>query len=128
MAVKRRGAKREDRRLARIRRKRFRVRQRDKAIRRMGGCCQICGFSDPRALQFDHITPIKRGKSTGIKRNAAASDYSYTQILRGAKGYQLLCANCHAIKTRTDDQALGLSVNYDVVELVPASQMDFGWE
>lgn len=65
------------------------------AIRHLGGKCVRCGFSDPRALQIDHINGGGR---------AHRRQYSYTSFyLRVAEGefdglVQLLCANCNQIK------------------------------
>lgn len=60
-------------------------------IEKMGGKCEFCGFDDWRALQVDH----KGG--TGGKRKSA--HIIYTEILNGQiDDYQLLCANCNAIK------------------------------
>jgi len=71
-----------------------------------------CGFNDARALQFDHIKPVRRGLN-GAKHSKVASTHSYLAILRGDKGYQLLCANCHAIKTRDEDDRDGsLRINW----------------
>jgi 5-methylcytosine-specific restriction endonuclease McrA len=92
--------------------KRSRAQLRAKAIKAMGGRCVRCGFSDARALQFDHIKPIRRGL-TGISKKAHADMATYRAVLKGKTGIQLLCANCHAIKTRCEDDADGsLSLNW----------------
>lgn len=68
---------------------------RQTAIRALGGSCQVCGFSDWRALEIDHIDgggaqERKRIGNHGVLR----------KIVRGEiEGYQLLCGNCHAILT-----------------------------
>ena len=60
----------------------------------LGGVCIACGFSDPRALQVDHIAgggekERRRIGNTGV----------YVKIRQqGTEGYQLLCANCNMIK------------------------------
>ena len=65
---------------------------RQKAIGALGGVCMYCQCNDMRCLQIDHIVPI-RGKRV-------ANTSLYCSILRGEVGnLQLLCANCHAIKT-----------------------------
>ncbi len=82
------------------RRQRLRHRRQYKNAREMifaalGGKCAVCGNSDPRVLQVDH----KKGGGTQMRRKYSGSRY-YPKILselhRG--GYQLLCANDHAIK------------------------------
>jgi len=60
----------------------------------LGDRCVICGFSDIRALQVDHI----RGGGTAELREIGAKAI-YRKIRNGnTEGYQLLCANCNWIK------------------------------
>jgi hypothetical protein len=100
--------------------KAYRVKLRRRAIAALGGHCQarrddgtVCGFADPRALQFDHIEPVRRGRN-GLHKSAQTSDKVHRAILSGkTAGIQLLCANCHMIKTRADEEA-GLSINLDL--------------
>lgn len=69
---------------------------RQKAIEKLGGVCQKCGFSDSRALQFDHVDG---GGSKQLKHISSMTHCS--NILRGAYPdgmLQLLCANCNWIK------------------------------
>ena len=88
----------------------YRAKLRRQAIAAMGGCCEECGFADQRALQFDHRTPIRRGRN-GLHKSAHTSDKVHRAIMRGQReNLQLLCANCHQIKTRRDEDS-GLSVN-----------------
>ena len=63
-----------------------------------GGCCLKCGNKDVRVLQLDHIAP------TGTKRdtNFRSGKGLYYKILRDEEDLtqlQVLCANCHQIKT-----------------------------
>jgi 5-methylcytosine-specific restriction endonuclease McrA len=88
----------------------YRAKLRRQAIAAMGGCCQDCGFADQRALQFDHVTPIRRGRN-GLHKSAHTSDKVHRAVMRGQReGLRLLCANCHQIKTRADEDS-GLSMN-----------------
>lgn len=61
-----------------------------------GKRCVICGFSDIRALQFDHIN------GDGYKeRRKCAITYYYKYINDpelAKKKFQVLCANCNWIK------------------------------
>lgn len=65
-----------------------------KALNALGGCCVKCLTTDFRVLQIDHVVPIfnqgKRGSE--LKRILANSKEEL-------KNLQLLCANCHQIKT-----------------------------
>lgn len=80
--------------------------RRDKAradgIAALGGCCCACGISDSRVLEFDHRKPLRR-RSNGVRSKG------YGELKRAiADGtvaiiFQLMCANCHAIKTRDVD-------------------------
>ena len=69
---------------------------RKKAIDKYGGKCVKCGYDkDIRALQFDHVY------SDGhIERKINDSPtFILKNILKDTEGrYQLLCANCNAIK------------------------------
>lgn len=75
------------------------VHRRAKAAARafLGDVCCMCGFSDKRALQIDHKIALA---NTGKKR---LSPYTEARrVLAHPEEYQLLCANCHAIKTKED--------------------------
>jgi len=68
-----------------------------------GDKCVRCAFADPRALQLDHIHRAreKRGKAG---RSGSAL---YRQIMLGQRNlsdFQLLCANCNAIKKIENDE------------------------
>lgn len=68
-------------------------RMRKAVITFLGGKCIKCGFSDERALQVDHID----GGGAQERKKGNSSTF-YLKILKGTKGYQLLCANCNWIK------------------------------
>lgn len=84
-------------------RNRYRIRRRE-ILGLLGNKCVRCGFSDPRALQIDHVN----GGGIGERRKFFNSSgrlvyYQYLQyilekIKAGSKDYQLLCANCNWIK------------------------------
>ena len=67
--------------------------RRQRALDKLGGVGVRCGFTDVRALQFDHIVALRRQKGETSKPQLVASE-----ILKGSKDYQLLCANCNWIK------------------------------
>jgi 5-methylcytosine-specific restriction endonuclease McrA len=60
--------------------------------------CKICGYDkDWRALELDHIIPVKQGR--GKLRDKC---YDKAQV----SNWQILCANCHAIKTFNEQSVL----------------------
>lgn len=71
---------------------------RRKVLELLGGKCVHCGFSNPRALQIDHIQ-----NNGAIERKNCKVEQLYRKILKMNKKdweteYQLLCANCNYIK------------------------------
>lgn len=75
-----------------------RLARKHKAIKMLGGKCKKCGYDENiNALQIDHIKPILR-KQHGTHAGGNLS----RRIANGALPmtlFQVLCANCHAIKT-----------------------------
>lgn len=75
----------------------YRRKKRLEAIAVLGGICTSCGFSDPRALQIDHIN----GGGTKEIKKIVGAYYSIKvikSVLNKERKYQLLCANCNWIK------------------------------
>jgi len=70
-------------------------RTREAVIDKLGGACVICGFSDYRALQIDHVN----GGGTA-DRKVYGHRYGFLRrVLDDTNNtYQLLCANCNWIK------------------------------
>jgi predicted HNH restriction endonuclease len=63
------------------------------ALTVLGAKCSVCGNDDHRVLQIDHLLPLagdKRIQLTTLCRSIIAGN---------TNNLQLLCANCHAIKT-----------------------------
>jgi len=58
--------------------------------------CIECGISDSRVLEFDHINP--KAKSFSITR-AINDTRKWENILLEINKCQILCANCHKIRT-----------------------------
>ena len=76
-------------------------------VERLGGKCIKCGFTDARALQFDHIKGgIGRNRPTGWKRWKWLNE----AIERGE--IQLLCANCNMIKKSQSEVEIGGCVTW----------------
>ncbi len=58
--------------------------------------CVSCGESDPRVLDFDHIDTTDKLDNVA---NMVKGGYSLSRILEEVEKCQILCANCHRIKT-----------------------------
>lgn len=81
---------------AEVAKKRY-VRQKQEAITLLGGECVRCRCDDMRCLEIDHIIPVHGDRSLyGAKL--------YRSIVNGGstENLQVLCANCHAIKSYED--------------------------
>ena len=85
----------------------YRARTKARAIEIKVGCCQRCGFADARALRLHHVKPLLRGRN-GMRRQAQSSTASHLAVLRGAKGFRLLCANCSVI---AQDVSMNANIN-----------------
>lgn len=81
-----------------------RAKLRTEIIQLLGSKCMQCGFSDPRALQIDHINRNINGKYDRhcYERKSKGQEMYMKEVLAsikaGSKDYQLLCANCNWIK------------------------------
>lgn len=70
-----------------------------KAIERAKGKgCVSCGFKDKRALEFNHI----RGQKEFNISVSMCKGYAVDRILREIEKCEVLCRNCHIIKTKDD--------------------------
>jgi|APSaa5957512535_1039671.scaffolds.fasta_scaffold24296_2 hypothetical protein len=58
--------------------------------------CSMCGETDPRCLDFDHHDPAVKVASIGY---LVQQEYGLQTILKEIGKCQILCANCHRIKT-----------------------------
>ena len=72
--------------------KRVRIRQFCSRVKMFKGCA-ICGYKKhPAALHFNHIDPTKKvGNVSKLK--------SWAKVKEEIRKCEVLCANCHAIKT-----------------------------
>lgn len=79
-----------------------RIKQRERrryVLERFGNVCNICGFSDWRALQIDHINGGGKQEVKQIGSNAAFYKILVDMPTKELKSkYQVLCANCNWIK------------------------------
>jgi len=60
------------------------------------GKCIKCGFDEPAALVFDHRDDVD--KIAGVGRMVSLG-YKWETIIAEIEKCDLLCANCHAIRT-----------------------------
>lgn len=88
------------------------LRDKIKTFELLGNSCVICGFSDIRALQIDHINGggMQEMKSIKFQRR------KYHRIVRESvlaneNKYQTLCANCNWIKRHEKQEAFKYKVN-----------------
>ena len=73
---------------------------RQAAIDKLGGVCFGCGFSDVRCLDVDHT--FGGGDKERARKDRIAF---YKEIVAGIRtDVQLLCLNCHRIKTSEERQ------------------------
>lgn len=79
----------------------------------LGGACVQCGYTDQRALQFDHIDSNGWELRKATKRSADGHGFvRHMAIVEAIKNrtirdeYQLLCANCNQIKRREKEEYL----------------------
>jgi hypothetical protein len=74
---------------------RYRHNLRQMALLALGGKCVVCGFSDSRALQIDHIN----GGGSGENKQFRSRAEQYRHIINGnTDGLQILCAKHNWIK------------------------------
>lgn len=77
---------------------------RKSTIGALGGKCIVCGFSDQRALQIDHING--GGSQERKERNYMGNFHKHVlrSFLNNENKYQILCANCNWIKRFTNNE------------------------
>lgn len=93
----------------RLREQRRRDRIKADVVSVLGGRCATCGFDDPRALQVDHVNNDGAVDRLRFGGRTSPNNYRFflTVIEEVASGrYQLLCANCNAIKEWERKRAL----------------------
>lgn len=79
------------------------IKNRVKVIDLLGGKCAVCGYCENHlALQVDHIKPVLRIKNHRFRESGSNTMKSILNGKINLKDIQLLCANCHAIKSYED--------------------------
>ena len=59
--------------------------------------CIDCGIKDSRVLEFDHLPEFE--KNFDIARAVSGSTRSWKSILNEINKCEIVCANCHRIRT-----------------------------
>ena len=80
--------------------RRLRQLKRAKMLAFLGGKCVKCKFKDVRALQIDHVN----GGGTKESKLFPYIGSRYKRIRQNPANYQLLCANCNAIKVFENEE------------------------
>lgn len=83
----------------------------DRLKKELGGKCVGCGTT--HNLQFDHVDRTQKSFTISANR-----DKLYELLLEEAKKCQLLCKECHKIKTRTNYDNESLLKGYNLKSIV----------
>lgn len=76
--------------------KAFRKARKAELVEEMGGKCKRCGYAENNvALDFDHIDPTRERFGIGPRLAFCSMSVLLAEIAK----CQLLCANCHRIRT-----------------------------
>lgn len=76
--------------------------EREYAFKVLGNKCNICGIDDLRVLQIDHIKAIRRKDNSDPYESGSRLRQRIYNRSRNLKNLQILCANCHQIKTKEE--------------------------
>jgi len=77
--------------------------------------CIFCGNKNPLCLDFDHIDPSTKDFTPAT---AIQGGYAWDRVLQEIDKCQLVCANCHRIKTIVE---FGRFRNIDIASFIPES-------
>jgi hypothetical protein len=61
--------------------------------------CVDCGIEDSRVLEFDHLPEFE--KKFDVARAVSGSTRSWNTILNEINKCEVVCSNCHKIRTMT---------------------------
>lgn len=100
--------------------KKYRDRSRQLLIDILGSKCAICGFSDIRALQFDHINSNGSQERKNRFATTTVMIYYYLKHIDEAKRHiQILCANCNWIKRAEMNEQPNIGKQFHNIEISP---------
>lgn len=89
----------------RLRQRRNSLTYRETVTTVFGGRCEHCGFvGNKYVYQIDHIVPLLRNKKERTYHDGSRMWKNLATGKVSREGLQLLCANCHAIKTQEDSK------------------------
>ena len=80
------------------------IKRREKLFDILGHICNNCGFSDKRALQFDHINGGGTQDLKKFKHHRDMIRFYINDPLSAKRNLQVLCANCNWIKRRENNE------------------------
>ena len=97
-----------------------RLKLRGQALEALGGKCVECGYTDLRALQFDHVNSDGNHERTS---GLGAGTKFLRAIIAGKveNRVQILCANCNQIKMWESEERIGRRV---YTREVPTERID----
>ena len=78
--------------------KRRQKERKEEIYKYLGDKCAKCGFSDKRALQFDHVNGGGTQDVLKFKSKWAYLRHILEEAINNTGKFQVLCANCNAIK------------------------------
>jgi 5-methylcytosine-specific restriction endonuclease McrA len=82
--------------------KQHRCQRREQALVYLGSKCLDCGNSDHRVLEFHHAEERRNNGATV----SALFQGSWKRLQKALDKCELLCANCHRIKTAQENKHL----------------------
>lgn len=87
---------------------RYYIRNREILFQLLGDKCVICGFSDKRALEFDHINGGGSKQRKILNSSKGIHAYYAERPELAKKELQVLCANCNRIKRCENREMYGI--------------------
>jgi hypothetical protein len=80
---------------------------RNEIYRLLGNKCCECGIDDIRVFQVDHVNGGGNSRKIINRSGQGMLKKRLTEIEKGSKKYQLLCANCNIIKKHENNEIQG---------------------